>query len=82
MNKRAPINIVLVVVIGIVLAWFGFKWALRGKGFHKAFGWAILAILLYNVWNWSQYFTGALNSAITWESKTYAKIFALEGRKQ
>lgn len=75
------LDTVLVIVISAVLAWFGFKWSVGGKGIKRGLGMFMLLILLYNVLSWSNYWAGLLDRLTNLENTAHTALFRAEGRQ-
>lgn len=81
MKPQTRLDLLLVILVSIGLAWFGFKWFFNDKGMKKALGAFALVILLGNVLSWSKYYNGLFASGITAENNFFKGITKLEGKQ-
>lgn len=81
MKPQTRLDLLLVIVFFIVLAWFGFKWFFSEKGIKKALGAFMLVILSANVLSWSSYYNGLLASGVTAENNFFKGLLRLEGKQ-
>lgn len=75
MKQRTPLDNILLIVVTVLLLWFGIKWASSAKKGKKLLGYLMLVIMSVNILNASGTIESLMTKAEGYTSTQYKKAF-------